>query len=577
MGSVAPQRPQTRSDAPGTHLRAWVSALGACLKGRHAPPSAWRPPIPWWGWTLLVVGTIAIYYNSLPNAFHNDDDWLILENPSVHPSASLFDHFRSATAGAAHLPTRGYRPLVMVTYSLNYAWGGSDVTGYHVVNIGLHAVSAVLVVLLLWHLSASPMAAILGGVLFAVHPIHTEAVNYITARSSVLYTLWSLLTVIFFIRFRQTGRVSALAGALVSFAAALLAKEAAIVVPVLLVAYDVYVRGVGVKGLRRWIAPHLALLSVSVAFLLVRWMVIGAFGPKALPNDIGTVFLTFAMVFKKTLQGQLVPVQLSAFHPKDYAATVADPAVITGCAMLVAMVALSVALYRRVPLLSFGLTWFPVGLLPIAVLAMFTEMDLYQENRGYFSSVGLIVIAAPLLAAGWGEGLARNRIAARLLIAGLILAMGISVVQRNPAWKDPVTLWTDVANKYPDDPSSHMILARAHRLTGDPASAINVLERATARLPPNAILYNDLCALYVQESAFDRASRACLAAIQRGPKLPNPYFSLGTIYWKTGRPDLAIEAYEAFLKLAGDQPKFSVLVQEAQSRLSALRPNPAGR
>jgi Tfp pilus assembly protein PilF len=463
----------------------------------------------------------------------------------------------------------------MVTYSLNYAWGGSDVTGYHVVNIGLHVVSAVLVVFLLWQLSINRTAAILGGMLFAFHPIHTEAVNYFTARSSVFYTLWSLLSLIFFIRFRRTGRLPALVGALASFAAALFTKETAIVVPLLLVVYDVYFRGVGLKELKRWIAPHLAFLSVSVAFLLVRWVTMGAFGPKTITRDIWTVFLTFAMVFKETLQGHLFPIHLSAFHPKDYVASVADPGVVAACAVLVAVVALSVVLHRRAPLLSFGLLWLPVGLLPIAGLAFITEMDLYQENRGYFSSVGLILIAGPLLAACWGAGSSRERITARLIVAGLILAMGITVVQRNPVWKDPVTLWTDVAKKYPNDPSSHMILARAYRFTGDPASAIDVLERATERLPPNSILYNDLCALYVQESAFNEASRACLAAIRRGPKLPYPYFNLGTIYRKTGHPELAIEAYEVFLKLAGDQPKFSVLVQEAQSRLKALQQNSA--
>ncbi len=543
------------------------------MRGGNKPPSSSIPPIPWWGWVLLVAGTIAVYYNSLPNGFHNDDDWLILENPSVRPSASLLDHFRSATAGAAHLPVRSYRPLVMVTYSLNYAWGGSDVTGYHAVNIGLHAISAILVVFLLWQLTANRIAAILGGALFAVHPIHTEAVNYFTARASIFYTLWSLLTVISFIRFRQTGQLFALVGALASFTAALLTKETAIVVPVLLVVYDVYFRGVGLEGLKRWIAPHLAFLSVSVAFLLARWVTIGSFGPKAITGDLWTVFLTFAMVFKKTLQGQLFPAHLSAFHPMDYVASLADPGVVIACAVLIVVVALSVVLHRRAPLLSFGLLWFPIGLLPIAGLAFITEMDLYQENRGYFSSVGLVLIAGPLLATCWAAGSTRARIAARLIIAGLILTMGIAVVQRNPAWSDPVTLWTHVAKTYPDDPSSLLILARAHRLTGDPQSAITVLEQATARLPPNANLYNDLCALYVQESAFNEAIRPCLAAVRRGPKLPNPYFNLGTIYSRTGRPDLAIEAYEQFLKLAGDQPKFSVLVERARSRLNELRAN----
>lgn len=529
--------------------------------------------MPWWGWTFLVAGTIAVYSNSLPNGFHNDDPGLILENPSVRPSASLFNHFRSATGTQADVPVRWYRPLVMVSYSLNYAWGGADVTSYHVVNIGLHAACTVLVVLLLWQLSANPTASILGGLVFAFHPIHTEAVNYITARSSVLSTLWSLLAVILFIRFRRTGRVSALVGALAAFAAAVLSKETAIVVPLLLVAYDVLFGEAGLKTLKQRAAPHLAFLAVSVAYLLVRSNTMGAFGPKTITHDIGTVFLTFVMVFKKTLHGQLFPGHLSAFHPMDYVPSLSDPGVAVASVVFVAVVTSSVVLHRRAPLLSFGLLWLPIGLLPVIGLAFITEMDLYQENRGYFSSVGLILIAGPLFAACWENGASRVRLAARMIITGLILTMAIAVVQRNRVWSDPVTLWTDVGNKYPDDSSSQLILARAHRLTGDPQSAIAVLERATQRLPPNANLYNDLCALYVQEKAFDKASAPCLAAIRRGPKLPNPYFNLGTIYIRTGRPELAVEAYERFLTLAGDDPKFSVLVQWAQSRLNELQAN----
>jgi Flp pilus assembly protein TadD len=114
-------------------------------------------------------------------------------------------------------------------------------------------------------------------------------------------------------------------------------------------------------------------------------------------------------------------------------------------------------------------------------------------------------------------------------------------------------------------------------LTGDPLSAINVLERATARLPPNAKLDNDLCALYVQQRAFNEAIRPCLAAVRRGPKLPNPYLNLGTIYSRTGRPELAAAAYWQFLQLAGDDPKFSLLVPEAQRRLDALQAAPPAR
>jgi protein-S-isoprenylcysteine O-methyltransferase Ste14 len=174
-----------------------------------------------------------------------------------------------AAGNADELPS--YRPLVMATYALNYAWGRTDPTGYHVVNIGLHLAAVCLVILLVWNLTADRLAAFFGGLLFALHPIQTEAVNYITARSSVLYGAASLVAVVLFIRYRRSPRSGMLAWASLSYAAALLSKEAAVIVPALLVGYDVIVRRCGRRGLVRWLRPHavFALLTLASIRLVV--------------------------------------------------------------------------------------------------------------------------------------------------------------------------------------------------------------------------------------------------------------------------------------------------------------------
>jgi hypothetical protein len=463
----------------------------------------------------------------------------------------------------------------MVSYALNYAWGGEDPTGYHLVNIALHVVSSILVVLLLWQLSANRTLAFLAGVVFALHPVHTEAVNYFTARSSIFYTLWSVLSVILYVRFRRSGRLIPLLGALVSYAAALLAKEAAIVVPVLLLAYDISFRRNGLKKIMQWIRPHLGFLSVSIAFVMLRQAITGALAPAAIQADVQTLLLTFAVVFESTLRDQLLPIHLSVFHPQGYVRSIGGLREIAACGLLFVMFLGSFLVCRRLPLLSLGLLWLPVGLLPVAVLPIFTKVALYQENRGYFSTVGLMLIAGPLLAACWGEGNSRKRIPVRLLIAGLILVMGMAVTQRNVVWRDEITLWADAVQKYPGSPTAHLDLAKAHRLAGDRESATKVLERATKRLPPNPILYNDLCALYLELGALNEAWRACETAIEIYPEVPTPYFNLGTIYRRVGQPERAAEAYEAYLHLVKTQPTFGGQIQEAQSRLKELQARPA--
>ncbi len=97
------------------------------------PPHAAAPPIPWWGWGLFIGLTLAVYANSLPNGFHYDDTSTILQNPAVQRIERLPEHFWSVTVGKQE-GTPSYRPLLMVSYALNYWWGGTRPEGYHVVN-----------------------------------------------------------------------------------------------------------------------------------------------------------------------------------------------------------------------------------------------------------------------------------------------------------------------------------------------------------------------------------------------------------------------------------------------------------
>ena len=566
----------------GTNKRPWAARFAAV----DPPPASWRPPIPWWVWFLLIASTVAVYANSLPNGFHYDDRSMIVTNPAVHGLDRLPSHFVSVTAGNAD-EWPSYRPLVMATYVLNYAWGRTDPTGYHVVNIGLHLAAACLVILLAWNLTADRLAALFGGLLFALHPIQTEAVNYITARSSVLYGAASLAAVVLFIRYRRSPRPGMLAAASLSYAAALLSKEAAVIVPALLVGYDVIVRHCGRRDLVRWLRPHAVFVFITLAFLTLRRTLLGAATLPTAHGDPLVAAMTFAAIVKKTLVGQLAPVNLSLSHAFGPIRVVNADALLA-CGLLAALFAAGAMLRRRASLAAFAAWWFPVGLLPLAALPVITPLALYQENRGYLSAVALSLAVGPLMAGWWGaDGRAIGRRVPdersgplfasgpawlrRGLLVGLFAVMAVAVVQRNPVWRDDLTLWTDVLNKAPGNQAAYINVGRTYQARGDLDTAADVYQRALERFPNNGMLHNNLGVIYRSRGDLDRATKAFQAAIRTTPGFAMPYLNLGLILQGAGYRREAIIAYERFLELAPGQQGTVPHIRKARERLSALR------
>lgn len=541
-----------------------------------SPPESWRPPLPWWTWVLLAVSTIAVYANSLPNGFHYDDQSMIVNNPAVHDLDRLGSHFVSV-AVANEEGTLSYRPLVMASYALNYAMGAANPIGYHIVNIGLHVVVSGLVLLLIWHLTAHALGAFWGGLLFALHPIQTEAVNYITARSSIMYSAGVLTAVLLFIRYRREGGAWRLGAASSAYAAALLAKEAAVVVPLLLLAYDALARrGAGLPP--GWLRAHAPFWLLTGGFVFLRWALMGGVVPPAYHSDLHTVGLTFAAIVTKTLGGQLLPIDLSLSHPFGPTRQW-TPAALGSVVVLVSMVTVGVLARRTAPLAALAALWFPTALLPVAALSLITTLALYQENRGYLSAVAVAMIAGPVMARWWGEGgtalvgkTGRTvQTLRRAALIGVFGLMAVAVVQRNPVWRDDLTLWSDVLVKAPMNQAAYINVGGQYQARGDLRAAAAVYQQALTRFPGNGFLHNNLGAIYLAHGDLARAAEEFQAAVRLTPGFATPHYNLGLILERTGFREDAIAAYERFLELAPGQLGTAPTISRARQRLIELR------
>ena len=146
---------------------------------------------------------LAVYWNAIDNAFHYDDIHSIVDNPSVRSLDNVPLFFTNLRTFSADVDRGMFRPLLLVSYALNYAAGEYDVAGYRLTNILLHAANACLLAWLTGLVYPGRAAALIAALLFIVHPLATEPVNYISSRSESLAATFYLLTLALYIRARR--------------------------------------------------------------------------------------------------------------------------------------------------------------------------------------------------------------------------------------------------------------------------------------------------------------------------------------------------------------------------------------
>ena len=185
-------------------------------------------------YVLVGLITFGVYANSLHNPFHYDDLHSIVDNPHVRDLGRIPSFFIDPTAFSAEADNAMYRPLLLATFAINYAISGYEVYSYHLVALGLHLGCVLLLGAVARQLLADQYAAYFAAALFALHPINTEPINYISSRSEILASFFFLLGLYAYLRPGQRRYL----WVSLAFAGGVLSKSTTVVFPLVLVAYE---------------------------------------------------------------------------------------------------------------------------------------------------------------------------------------------------------------------------------------------------------------------------------------------------------------------------------------------------
>ncbi len=496
--------------------------------------------------TLITLVLLA-YANTFNAPFKYDDTNNILENPHIRMTSLTPD---IVTSMFKCINPR--RPVANLSFAINYYFHGYDVRGYHVVNLIIHTITALLLFLIARETLSlckvqNTWAPFLAAALWSVNPVHTQSVTYIVQRMTSLATMFYMLTIFFYIRARM---VDTMAGkhrvrryilyalCLLSGLLGMASKEITVTLPALIFLYEWYffqrLDPAWLKGQLRWIAIIILALLIATALYLVNSSFLDMMRDK-FENTLG-----FKPAQRLLTEPQVIvyylsllffphPARLNLLYdfPLSYGLT--DP-----LTTLLALVALSLMVFSAVylagrsRLFSFTLVWFLINLvLESSAIAL----ALIFEHRTYLPSMFIPILLVYLL-----YRYIRSEWIVTGLLTFLIATCSIWTWQRNALWSSDIGIFQDCARKNVYSPIVHTNLGASFQKAGQVEMAINHYQKAIAlgrRLDRNYI---------------------------------SPFINLGTLWLNQNRPDEALTYFREAVSLDPDNEEARICLGKALQR-----------
>jgi cytochrome c-type biogenesis protein CcmH/NrfG len=492
---------------------------------------------------LAALLGCAAYLNALDNPFVYDDHDTVVAN------ASLVD-LSNVKFLLVYSP---FRPVVNVSYAVDRWLWGVHPFGYHLTNIVLHGIAVVLVFALIRRLladsgrrDAAHLCAGAAAALFAVHPIQSEAVGYVSGRSEVMCAVWFLAALLLArdaILSRSGGRAL---GAIVCGALSIASKETGLMLPLVVLGYDWLLRPGDDTARRRrfwrFFLPAFVLLGGLAGY---RLLAMGA-SPWATHTPLLNL-LTQAVVVWRYVGLLAWPWGQSIMHGVHRATSVLDPAGWIALAGLAAASAGALLVRRSHPVITLGILWFLAVLAPSSSVVALREG--MAEHRVYLASVGIFMSAASVLAARL-EGERPEHRVNRAVAAGLavvVLICLVLTVLRNQIWASPVTLWAEATVRAQGMWEPHYALADSLREKGDCRAALPEYRAVVALRPEHRDAFTNLGICLAQTGELAEAEQVFRRVLEIDPSFPRGYTNLGALALVAGDTARARDYYREAL------------------------------
>lgn len=547
---------------------------------------------------MLALLCLIVYYNSLSNGFVYDDLGSIVENKYIkQPGRLLTSLFSQSYFQFAGLEA-SYRPLATLSYFLIYAVAELDPFYYHLASLILHTVNAILVYWLANLILGQRLTALLTGMMFACHPVLTEAVNCIDFNDDLLATFFYLLALIYYIRIKSEdipSNVLAYVLSLLFYFLGMLSKEMAITLPAIVLLYDLVLRDAGrpatdIKQLLTVVRQrkffYIGYMTVGLAYLCIRFIVL--YNPWESPKaSAGSLFERIIYLpdhIFSFVKLTIYPVNLNADYVYSHPSSFFEPAVLIGTAAVAALMGFSFIIRRHSKASFFGIWWFLITLAPV-----YNLIEIYHplaERYLYLPIIGFCLVVPLAAYAAAKKFFAKSASVNTLTVLPIALILVIysaATITRNPVWRDNFSLWSktvqisphslvargglgmayldrgmpdEAAEQFeiaiqlnPADHKAYYNLGLVYHKKGDLKKAIEYFNRSVEMKPESLEAHYNLATIYLQQREWDRAIHHYVKVNALDPEIALAHYNLGMAYAMAGKLNAAIAQWQTVLQI----------------------------
>jgi tetratricopeptide (TPR) repeat protein len=492
---------------------------------------------------LGLVGLVAVVFLQTGhfNFVNYDDGGYVFENPNIKAGLT----WRGVVWAFTHVHSQNWHPLTSISHMIDCQLFGLNAGAHHLVNVGLHTVTALLLFTFLWQSTNALWASAISAAIFAIHPLRVESVAWISERKDVLSGLFFMLTLLAYMRYVRGQTWRRMAVVAVCFAFGLMSKPMLVTTPIILLLLDYWPFARFTKqGLWKLILEKVPLVILSVgscaATLIAQQVAIGSTESLPLASRIDNALITYV----NYLRQMFWPVDLVPFyiHPEWRLGTWE---IIGAIILLAAITAAMFLLRRKLPFLLVGWLWYMVMLLPVIGIIQ-VGLQARADRYTYLPQIGVIIAVVWAIRDLTSLWRARTVV---LVPASLAVVGSLSFLSYRQAthWRDTESLWSYTLNRSPENDVALTGLAMIEVVRGQTDNAITHFRHALALRDGNAAAHYGLGLALSQQRKTDEAIGHWQRSLELQPDNINARNYLGAALAEIGRTAEAIEQWQQTL------------------------------
>lgn len=496
---------------------------------------------------LILALTVIAYWPVFSADFMYDDRFFVQENGNIREWRSIPDYFIHPVQKMASIKWEGiWRPLRTVSYLTDYKIWGLNPLGFHLTSLLWHLLNTLLLYRLLGRLFKNEELSSFACLIFALHPVQTEAVAWISSRGDLMFLSFGLMSFIFYSAYQESCKYRDIGLSFLFLALALLSKETAIILPALFFLYQfIFVGKRDFKELLSGCKHYAGYFMITVLYFVLRRLALGMVSQCPYWGDsFWTNLFTMIRVALDYVRLLFLPLWLRVDYVYELSANFFNWKVLGSLALLIVLTVAAIRDLKYKGFLAFGWFWFVIGLLPVANIFPITALQ--AERFLYLPLIGFAIWAGYL----WSRLESRKLAAAILFLA--IPAMMILSVKRNLEWQAPFRFWTTEVSRSPNSYMAHDYLGNLYYQKGDLNSAERHLLRAEELDPTYFNSLHGLSLVYAKWEKYDQAISYARKNLSFDPASPDAHITLGISYG--GKGDL-LRAEEAFKQAVSIDPE----------------------